>query len=358
MTGEEPPTLSSAGASNASTLCETPAERFPRPRTPRPRTTRRSEARKGAPPRSGTATRCHLRDHPSGSEASRTSTSTSTSPPTRPPHSSTTRSPRFPTPPPPPSRRPRSPPSGRTIQQRQRLVLPRPAAHPSLRLPFPFPSSQLRKAHERPKFAPELERLPGHGRADPPVTPATALSVLPLHAAVAAGDVDEVRRWLDVHAPVLKPSDAADAPDKASLSTPEWPPRPVRDILGPSSESREAPDPGRFTAGRRTGSRGQGPAGARGIARSAPARDSDRSSAGDESRRGPVDARNEHGNTALAVAAALGDDGTAMELTTLLLDRGRCRRRRSPTGGRPCTGPRSRVTPRRSPRWRRGRVAG
>lgn len=49
-------------------------------------------------------------------------------------------------------------------------------------------------------------------------------------------------------------------------------------------------------------------------------RDSDRSSAGQgEPRRGPVDFRNEHGNTALAVAAALQDAAVAAELTALLL---------------------------------------
>ena len=73
----------------------------------------------------------------------------------------------------------------------------------------------------------------------PPVTPATAISVLPLHAAVAAGKVEEVRVWLDVHAP-LPSEEGLDAEGK-SVSTPQWPPRPVSDILGPGSASREPP---------------------------------------------------------------------------------------------------------------------
>ena len=73
----------------------------------------------------------------------------------------------------------------------------------------------------------------------PPVTPATAISVLPLHAAVAAGKVEEVQMWLDVHAP-LPSEDGLDREGK-SVSTPQWPPRPVSDILGPGSASREPP---------------------------------------------------------------------------------------------------------------------
>ena len=77
--------------------------------------------------------------------------------------------PLFPTPPRPLSADLAPPPSRRTIQQHRSFVTPRPAAHQTLA--FPSLSSQLRKAHERSKFAPELERLPGHGRADPPRHP-------------------------------------------------------------------------------------------------------------------------------------------------------------------------------------------
>ena len=247
MTGEEPPTLSSAGASNASTLCETPGGALPAPEdAPPANDTAVGSAQGGASPIGDGDAMPPPRPPVRVGEASRTSTSTSTSPPTRPPHSSTTRSPRFPTPPRP------LPPTSLPALRTDDSTTPAPRSASPSRSPQPPPSVPVPvvAAAESPR-APEVRsraRTSPRTRTSrsPPVTPATALSVLPLHAAVAAGDVDEVRRWLDVHAPVLKPSDAADAPDKASSSTPEWPPRPVRDILGPSSESREAPDPGAF----------------------------------------------------------------------------------------------------------------
>ena len=61
---------------------------------------------------------------------------------------------------------------------------------------------------------------------------------------------------------------------------------------------------------------------AAGVAPPAGGRESDRSSAGGEGRRGPVDVRNEHGNTALAVAAALEDAAAAEATAALLLERG------------------------------------
>ena len=152
----------------------------------------------------------------------------------------------------------------------------------------------------------------------PPVTPATAISVLPLHAAVAAGKVEEVRVWLDVHAP-LPSEEGLDAEGK-SVSTPQWPPRPVSDILGPESASREPPyDQVGEVADAQAGVRiaaatedGEDPvrpgiqnkhrfAGELARLPSIPKRDSDRSSAGTLNcvNRGPVDKRNEHGNTCL-----------------------------------------------------------
>ena len=175
----------------------------------------------------------------------------------------------------------------------------------------------------------------------PPVTPATAISVLPLHAAVAAGKVEEVRVWLDVHAP-MDSEEGLDAEGK-SVSTPQWPPRPVSDILGPGSASREPPcDQAGEVADAQAGVRnaaatedGDNPvrpgiqnkhrfAGELARLPSIPKRDSDRSSAGTLNgvNRGPVDKRNEHGNTALAVAAALADPAVAAELTALLLEHG------------------------------------
>eukprot|EP00230_Micromonas_polaris_P013177 CAMPEP_0197131080 /NCGR_PEP_ID=MMETSP1390-20130617/20961_1 /TAXON_ID=38833 /ORGANISM="Micromonas sp., Strain CCMP2099" /LENGTH=304 /DNA_ID=CAMNT_0042573615 /DNA_START=43 /DNA_END=954 /DNA_ORIENTATION=+ len=151
----------------------------------------------------------------------------------------------------------------------------------------------------------------------PPVTPATALTCLPLHAAVAAGDVEAVRAWLDARVPEKH---VAAAKTSQASSTPEWPPRPVRDILGPGSESREPwsisiPGNELGTAGNAAARLGEmANARAAGIAPAAAGRDSDRFS--------PVDVRNEHGNTALAVAAALDDACAASFMTTLLLDRG------------------------------------
>ena len=172
----------------------------------------------------------------------------------------------------------------------------------------------------------------------PPVTPATAISVLPLHAAVAAGKVEEVQVWLDVHAPL--PSEEGLDREGKSVSTPQWPPRPVSDILGPGSASREPPcdqvgDAADAGPGANEATEdGENPvrpgiqnkhrfAGELARLPSIPKRDSDRSSAGvDGVKRGPVDTRNEHGNTALAVAAALADPAVAAELTTLLLEHG------------------------------------
>ena len=322
VTGEEPPTLSSAGASSSS-CARPPAERFrARGRPARERHGGRKRARGRLPIGDGDAMPPPRPPVRVGSLPHLNLHINIPSNPTTPPRVRPVAPDFQPHPAPLP---PTSLPALRTDEFNNAsasFCLAQPLTPASA-----FRSRSRRRSSGKPTSA--RSSLPSSNVSQdtdeqiPPVTPATALSVLPLHAAVAAGDVDEVRRWLDVHAPVLKPSDAADAPDKASLSTPEWPPRPVRDILGPSSESREAPDPGAFHG--RTSDPLARPGsgfGARGIARSAPARDSDRSSAGDESRRGPVDARNEHGNTALAVAAALRDDGTATELTTLLLDRG------------------------------------
>ena len=145
--------------------------------------------------------------------------------------------------------------------------------------------------------------------------PATALTVLPLHAAVAAGNAAAVREWLDA-----RPAgdDAGKPVLGEATSTPEWPPRPVRDILGPSSESREP-----WAAKTSPGQLGDAPSrgrprdrGARcGLGRRRPRAPASRarrrarerrSSAGGEGRCGPVDVRNEHGNTALAGRRARG----------------------------------------------------
>jgi hypothetical protein len=147
----------------------------------------------------------------------------------------------------------------------------------------------------------------------------------------------------------------------SGVSTPEWPPRPVSDLMGPESASRDGvPEPGGgdgiaalveggggggggeggeggggegggggdeggsdglharpgFFQGRRAGIGGASGGAARGGGGHHHARDSDRSSAGAGGpRRGPVNIRNEHGNTALAVAAALQDASVAAELT-------------------------------------------
>jgi len=208
----------------------------------------------------------------------------------------------------------------------------------------------------------------------PPVTPATAMSVLPLHAAVAAGKLEDVRVWLDVYAPLPPAVDAASLAEGAGggggivsvgasgVSTPEWPPRPVSDMMGPESALRDGPSTSRRGDGVIQGGRGEGGAGrgggdggegggggevrgsegphARpgfselwrrggdsGGAAYGPShhllRFSDRSSAGGGGgRRGPVDVRNEHGNTALAVAAALTDASVAATLVTLLMEHG------------------------------------
>ena len=176
VTGEEPPTLSSAGASNASTLCETPGGALPAPEDAPPAGDTAVGSAQKAPPRSGTATHATSETTRQGRKPPHLNLRIDI-PSTRPPHSSTTVAPDFqPHPAPlPPTSLPR-PPDGRFNNASASFCLARPL---TASLPFPFPSSQLRKAHERPKFAPELERLPGHGRADPPVTPATALSVLP-----------------------------------------------------------------------------------------------------------------------------------------------------------------------------------
>ena len=144
--------------------------------------------------------------------------------------------------------------------------------------------------------------------------------------------------WLDVHAPL--PSEEGLDREGKSVSTPQWPPRPVSDILGPGSASREPPydqvgDAADAGPGANEATEdGENPvrpgiqnkhrfAGELARFPSIPKRDSDRSSAGvDGVKRGPVDTRNEHGNTALAVAAALADPAVAAELTTLLLEHG------------------------------------
>ena len=165
----------------------------------------------------------------------------------------------------------------------------------------------------------------------PPVTPATAFTAVPLHAAVAAGRVEDVRLWLEEHAPVdsrdvddgVGESDRnGNGNDDVVASTPEWPPRPVRDILGPESVSREPPESSDGKLPARPVVRGI--PGRRAPRASVRVRDSDRSSGGDLGARGggPVDARNEHGNAALAVAAALSDAAVSATLTRLLLTHG------------------------------------
>ena len=170
----------------------------------------------------------------------------------------------------------------------------------------------------------------------PPVTPATALTVLPLHAAVAVGNVAGVREWLDSRVPAEVA--AAKKPALAEgTSTPEWPPRPVRDILGPGSESREPwgaktspemregdiPVPGDVPGDRDAAARLGETARARAAGVAPPTgRRGDRSSADGEGGCAPVDVRNEHGHTALAVAAALDDASAAEETAALLLERG------------------------------------
>ena len=110
--------------------------------------------------------------------------------------------------------------------------------------------------------------------------------------------------------------------DDVVASTPEWPPRPVRDILGPESVSREPPESSDGKLPARPVVRGI--PGRRAPRASVRVRDSDRSSGGDLGARGggPVDARNEHGNAALAVAAALSDAAVSATLTRLLLTHG------------------------------------
>jgi len=174
----------------------------------------------------------------------------------------------------------------------------------------------------------------------PPVTPATMLTVLPLHAAVAAGNVEAVREWLDARLPAREEAEErCEKMTGEATSTPEWPPRPVRDILGPGSESREPwsrvgaktspgdgiiPEdiPGDRAAAARLGATAR--ARAAGVAPHFGGREIDRSSAGGAEGipNSPVDARNEHGNTALAVAAALEDSAAADEISALLLERG------------------------------------
>jgi ankyrin repeat protein len=219
---------------------------------------------------------------------------------------------------------------------------PRPPARvgslPHLGLHIHIPSNPATPTDDKPASAKSsyLSQEESQEEHVPPVTPATALTVLPLHAAVAAGNVAAVREWLDARVP------AGDAAAKKpalgeTTSTPEWPPRPVRDILGPGSESREpwgaktspgmpgdAPVPGDVPGDRDAAARLGEMARARaaGVAPPPVGRESDRSSAGGEGRRGPVDVRNEHGNTALAVAAALEDASAAEATAALLLERG------------------------------------
>lgn len=181
----------------------------------------------------------------------------------------------------------------------------------------------------------------------PPTTPATALSVLPLHAAVASGDTAAVREWLAARAPpsTLTSDPAAHQTGAGGASTPGWPPRPVSDLLGHGSASCELPaghalDPGEGPVGSDGSERGErgggadrgggsgGPPGWSGRSRSRVCGvrhvgSSDRSSMGPGgSRPSPVDVRNEHGNTALAVAAALKDPVVAAELVVLLMEHG------------------------------------
>ena len=209
---------------------------------------------------------------------------------------------------------------------------------PHLGLHINIPSNPATPTDDKPASAKSSHLSQDESQEEhaPPVTPATALTVLPLHAAVAAGNVAAVREWLDARVPAG--DDAGKKPVLGEVtSTPEWPPRPVRDILGPSSESREpwaaktspgmlgdAPVPGDVPGDRGAAERLGETARARaaGVAPPAGGRESDRSSAGGEGRRGPVDVRNEHGNTALAVAAALEDAAAAEATAALLLERG------------------------------------
>ena len=111
---------------------------------------------------------------------------------------------------------------------------------PHLGLHINIPSNPATPTDDKPASAKSSHLSQDESQEEhaPPVTPATALTVLPLHAAVAAGNVAAVREWLDARAPAG--DDAGKKPVLGeATSTPEWPPRPVRDILGPSSESRE-----------------------------------------------------------------------------------------------------------------------
>ena len=195
------------------------------------------------------------------------------------------------------------------------------------------------------------------------MTPATAPSVLPLHAAVAAGREKDVLEWLDKHAP-MPPAPSQKEKEKSAPSPPsprsaeaavkaahegsaraplgsaespaavprapggggaaaaaendvipEWPPRPVPDVpaAGPGSESGDASLPP-FESARGFGG-----------SSSPPVRDALASadpSTRARSLRASVDARNEHGNTALAVAAALPDASAAASIASALLARG------------------------------------
>ena len=225
-------------------------------------------------------------------------------------------------------------PVGNAERDASAMPPPKPPAQvgslPHLNLHINIPSNPTTPMDERPggssakssHFSQESEDL---AEQAPPVTPATALTVLPLHAAVAAGNVDAVRKWLDQRAPVKE--ELSEKKTGEATSTPEWPPRPVRDILGPGSESREPwstvgdvpSDAGDAAA--RLGEIAR--ARAAGVAPAVAGRESDRSSAGGEAgQRGPVDVRNEHGNTALAVAAALADATAACATAILLMERG------------------------------------
>ena len=111
---------------------------------------------------------------------------------------------------------------------------------PHLGLHINIPSNPATPTDDKPASAKSSHLSQDESQEEhaPPVTPATALTVLPLHAAVAAGNVAAVREWLDARVPAG--DDAGKKPVLGeATSTPEWPPRPVRDILGPSSESRE-----------------------------------------------------------------------------------------------------------------------
>ena len=222
---------------------------------------------------------------------------------------------------------------------------PRPPARvgslPHLGLHINIPSNPATPTDDKPASAKSsyLSQDESQEAHVPPVTPATALTVLPLHAAVAAGNVAAAREWLDIRVPAGVAAAKKPALGEAT-STPEWPPRPVRDILGPGSESREpwgaksSPGmreadetvPGDVPGDRDAAARLGETARARAAGVAPPAgRESDMSPSADPLHPvgcSPVDVRNEHGHTALAVAAALDDASAAEATAALLLERG------------------------------------